>query len=136
MSVKWNTPNVQADKNITLIAVINDQVLDKETSAVDNTYTQRAVIKNVVYEQPTESIVIPNPPQRNDNTRVIWREQRFENDRFVWREFYAELKVTATLDYDTKDKGYIKSGYGFSINGKTSVNTNYDKSELITALSN
>lgn len=134
VSVKWDTPNVQADKNITLIAVINpDQVLDKEESNVNNTYTQRAVIKNVMYEQPIESITIPVPPQRSEQPRVTWKEQRYENDRFVWREFYAELKVNAVLDYDTKDKGYIKSGYGFTIKVTPFVSTNYDKLELITA---
>lgn len=133
VSVKWDTPNVQADKNITLIAVINpDYVLDKEESNANNTYTQKAVIKNVVYEQPIESVTMPAPPQRSEQPRVTWKEQRFENGRFVWQEFYAELKVTADLDYDTKDKGYIKSGYGFSIKVTTSVNTNYDKQKFIT----
>lgn len=134
VSVKWETPNVQADKSVTLIAAINpDQVLDHETSAADNTYTQRAVIKNVTYDEPLESITVPLPPQRSEQPRVAWSEQRFENGRFVWREFYAELSVTATLDYATKDEDYIKSGYGFSINVTTAVNTNYDKPELITA---
>ena len=134
VSIKWDTPNVQADKNITLIAVINpDQVLNNETSAANNTYTQKAVIKNVSYDDPEESTTIPAPPQRSEQPRVTWKEQRFENDRFVWKDFYAELKVDAVLDYETKAKGYIKSGYGFSINVTTSVNTNYDRPELITA---
>lgn len=133
VSVKWDTPNVQADKNITLIATINpSQVLNNETSTANNTYTQNAVIKNVVYEQPEESKAIPAPPQRSEQPRVTWREQRFENDRFVWRDFYAELKVTAVLDYDTKEKGYIKSGYGFSIKVTTTVDTNYDRPDLVT----
>ncbi len=134
VSVKWDTPNVQADKNITLIAVINpDQVLNNETSTANNTYTQKAVIKNVSYDDPEESTTIPAPPQRSEQPRVTWKEQRFENNRFVWKDFYAELKVDAVLDYETKAKGYIKSGYGFSINVTTSVNTNYDRPELITA---
>lgn len=134
VSVKWDTPNVQADKNINLIAVINpDQVLDNETSAANNTYTQKAVIKNVTYDEPEESTTILAPPQRSEQPRVTWKEQRFENDRFVWKDFYAELKVDAVLDYDTKAKGYIKSGYGFFINVTTSVDTNYDMPELITA---
>ena len=134
VSVKWDTPNVQADKNITLIAVINpDQVLDNETSNANNTYTQKAIIKNVTYDEPEENTTIPAPPPRSEQPRVTWKEQRYENDRFVWKDFYAELKVDAVLDYETKAKGYIKSGYGFSINVTTSVNTNYDKPELITA---
>ena len=134
VSVKWDTPNVQADKNITLIAVINpDQVLDNETSNANNTYTQKAIIKNVTYDEPEENTTIPAPPPRSEQPRVTWKEQQYENDRFVWKDFYAELKVDAVLDYETKAKGYIKSGYGFSINVTTSVNTNYDKSELITA---
>ncbi|AFV02324.1 MULTISPECIES: hypothetical protein [unclassified Dehalobacter] len=134
VSVKWDTPNVQADKNITLIAVINpDQVLDNEESNANNTYTQKAIIKDVAYDQPEESTTIPAPPQRSEQPRVTWKEQRFENDRLVWKDFYAELKVDAVLDYDTKAIGYIKSGYGFSINVITSINTNYDRPELITA---
>lgn len=134
VSVKWNTPNVQADKNITLVATINpDQTLDNETTAANNTYTQKAVIKNVTYDEPEESRIIPAPPQRSDQPRVTWWEQRYENGRFVWRQFYAELKATAVLDYDTKAKGYLKSGYGFSISVTATVNTNYDRPDLITA---
>lgn len=134
VSVKWNTPNVQADKNITLIATINpDKNLDNETTAANNTYTQKAVIKNVSYNEPEESRPVPAPPQRNEQPRVTWWEQRYENGQFVWRQFYAELKVTAMLDYDTRAKGYLKSGYGFSISVTATVNTNYDKPELITA---
>ena len=134
VSVKWNTPNVQADKNITLVATINpDQTLDNETTAANNTYTQKAVIKNVTYDEPEESRTIPAPPQRSEQPRVTWWEQRYENGRFVWRQFYAELRVTAVLDYDTKAKGYLKSGYGFSISVTATVNTNYDRPELITA---
>jgi hypothetical protein len=134
VSVKWNTPNVQADKNITLVATINpDQTLDNETTAANNTYTQKAVIKNATYDEPEESRTIPAPPQRSEQSRVTWWEQRYENGRFVWRQFYAELKVTAVLDYDTKAKGYLKSGYGFSISVTATVNTNYDRPDLIAA---
>lgn len=134
VSVKWNTPNVQADKTITLVATINpDKVLDNETTTANNTYTQKAVIKNVTYDEPEESRTIPAPPQRSEQSKVTWWEQRYENDRFVWRQFYAEMKVTAVLDYDTKAKGYLKSGYGFSISVTATVNTNYDRPELITA---
>ena len=134
VSVKWNTPNVQTDKNITLVATINpDKVLDNETTTANNTYTQKAIIKNVTYDEPEESRTIPAPPQRSEQPRVTWWEQRYENGRFVWRQFYAELKVTAVLDYDTKAKGYLKSGYGFSISVTSTVNTNYDRPELITA---
>lgn len=133
VSVKWDTPNVTADKNITLIATINpDNLPPNESSSGNNTYTQKAVIQNVTYGVPTESKIVPNPPQRNENSRVTWSEQRFENDRFLWRSFYAELRVNANIDYDTKAKGYIKSGYGFTIKATTSVVTNYDKPELIT----
>ena len=133
VSVKWDTPNVQVDKNITLIATINlDHTLTNEITSANNTYTQRAVIQNVTYEQPVESKVIPDPPQRNDNPRIEWSEQRYKNDRFVWRSFYAELKVNSDIDYDTKAKGYIKSGYGFSIRVITTIDTNYDRPELIT----
>lgn len=134
VSIKWDTPNVQADKNITLIANINpDHALANEESATNNTYTQKAIIQNVLYEQPSESTTIPAPPQRFENPRVTWLEQRYENDRFVWKSFYAELKINAAIDYETKAKGYIKSGYGFSINITVTVDTNYDKPELITA---
>jgi hypothetical protein len=64
---------------------------------------------------------------------VTWWEQRYENGQFVWRQFYAELRVNATLDYDTKAKGYLKSGYGYAIRVTATVNTNYDQPELITA---
>ena len=134
VSVKWDTPNVQADKNITLIATINpDGTLDNETSTANNTYIQKAVILNVAYDEPEESTTLPAPPQRSQQPRVTWWEQRYENGQFVWREFYAELKVSASLDYDTKAKGYLKSGYGYAIRVTTIVNTNYDKPELITA---
>jgi hypothetical protein len=134
VSVRWDTPNVQADKNITLIATINpDGTLDNETSTANNTYIQKAVILNVVYDEPEESRTIPAPSQRSEQPRVTWWEQRYENGQFVWRQFYAELKVSAVLDYDTKAKGYLKSGYGFAINVTATVNTNYDKPELITA---
>ena len=134
VSIKWDTPSVQTDKNITLIATINpDRTLSNESSTENNTYTQRAVIKNVTYDEPEENRIIPAPPQRNDQPKVTWWEQRYENGQFVWRQFYAELKVTATLDYDTKAKGYLKSGYGFSISVTTTVDTNYDRPELITA---
>ncbi|KJS86660.1 hypothetical protein [Desulfosporosinus sp. BICA1-9] len=133
VAVKWDTPSVQADKNITLIATINpDRTLNNESSTNNNTYTQRAVIKNVTYDEPEESRTIPVPPQRSDQPKVTWWEQRYESGQFVWQQFYAELKVTATLDYDTKAKGYLKSGYGFSINVTTTVDTDYDRPELIT----
>lgn len=131
--VKWDTPSVQADKNITLIAIINpDRTLSNESSTENNTYTQRAVIKDVNNDVPEESRSIPVPPQRTDHPKVTWWEQRYENGQFVWRQFYAELKVTATLDYETKATGYLKSGYGFSIKVINTVNTNYDRPELIT----
>jgi len=134
VSLQWNTPNVQADKNITLIATINpDKTLDNETTNSNNTYTQRAVIKNVTYDNPEESQTLPEPPQRSDQPKVTWWEQRYENGQFVWRQFYAELQVSAMLDYDTKSKGYLKSGYGYSIRVTATVNTNYDRPELITA---
>lgn len=134
VSVKWDTPNVQADKNVTLIATINpDEVLDNEASTSNNTYTQQAVIKNVTYTEPEESRALPDPPPRSEQPRVTWREQRYENGQFVWRQFYAELKVAAALDYDTKSRGYLKSGYGYSIRVTATVDSNYDKPELITA---
>lgn len=134
VSLRWDTPNVQADKNITLIAIINpDQSLNNEGTTDNNTYTQKAVIENVTYGEPQESRTLPNPPQRTEQPRVTWWEQRYENGQFVWREFYAELKVNATLDYDTKAKGYLKSGYGYSIRVTASVSTNYDRPELITS---
>ena len=132
VSVKWDTPNVQADKSVTLIAAINSQASGNETSAANNTFTQRAGIKNVTYETPLESVTVPVPPQRSAISRLTWWEQRYENGGFVWKSYYAELKVTASLGYDTKPQGYIKSGYGFAINVTTSVETNYDKPELIT----
>lgn len=134
VAVKWNTPSIQTDKNITLIATINpDKILYNETTTANNTYTQKAVIQNVIYEEPEESWVLPNPLQRSEQARVTWQEQRYENDGFVWRQFYAELKVSAALDYDTKTKGYLKSGYGYSIRVTATVDTNYDRPELITA---
>ncbi len=133
VSLRWDTPNVQADKNITLIAIINpDQALNNEGTTDNNTYTQKAVIENVIYGEPQESRTLPDPPNRNEQPRVTWWEQRYENGQFIWREFYAELKVSAVLDYDTKAKGYLKSGYGYSIKVNATVNTNYDKPELIT----
>ncbi|SHJ20291.1 hypothetical protein SAMN02745975_01514 [Geosporobacter subterraneus DSM 17957] len=134
VSVRWDTPNVQADKYITLIATINpDRNLNNETSFANNTYTQKAVIKNVTYDEPEESRTLPDPPQRKEQPRVTWWEQRYENGKFVWHEYYAELKVSAELDYATKGKGYLKSGYGYSIKVIASVSTNYDRPELITA---
>jgi hypothetical protein len=134
VSVKWDTPSVQADKNVTLIATINpDEVLDNETSTNNNTYTQPAVIKNVTYTEPEESRILPDLPPRSEQPRVTWWEQRYENGQFVWRQFYAELRVNAALDYDTKSRGYLKSGYGYAIRVTATVNTNYDRPELITA---
>jgi len=134
VSLRWDTPNMQADKDITLIATINpNQTLGNESTAANNIYTQKAIIQNVTYGEPEESRALPDPPKRNDQPRVTWWEQRYENNQFVWREFYAELNVSATLDYDTKAKGYLKSGYGYSIKATTTVNTNYDRPELITA---
>jgi len=133
VSVRWDTPSIQTDKNITLIATINpDEILDNETSTANNTYTQQAVIKNVTYEEAEESRALPDPPQRNEQPRVTWWEQRYENGQFVWRQFYAELKVAAALDYDTKSRGYLKSGYGYAIRVTATVDTNYDRPELIT----
>ncbi len=133
VSVKWDTPNVQNDKSVTLIATISSsQASGNETSAGNNTYTQRATIKNVTYETPFESVTVPVPPQRSAISRLTWWEHRYENGGFVWKNYYAELKVTASLDYDTKAKNFIKSGYGFAVNVTSSVDTNYDKPELIT----
>lgn len=64
---------------------------------------------------------------------MTWWEHRYENGAFVWHEYYAELSVSATLEYATKEKNYLKSGYGYSITVMPTVRTNYDKSELITA---
>lgn len=134
VSFKWDTPNVQADKTITLIATINpDHTLDNESSTSNNVYTQKAVIRDISYGEPDESRAIPDPPQRSDQPKVTWWEQRYENGQFIWHEYYAVLKVSATLDYDTKGKGYLKSGYGYSITVTTSVDTNYDRPELITS---
>ena len=134
VSVKWDTPNVQADKGVTLIATINpDEVLDNETSTSNNTYTQQAVIKNATYTEPEESRILPDPPPRSEQPKVTWWEQRYENGQFVWRQFYAELKVAAALDYDTKSCGYLKSGYGYVIRVTATVNSNNDRPELITA---
>jgi hypothetical protein len=125
---------VQADKDITLIAVINpDKSLNNESTTDNNIYKQQAVIENVTYEEPKESRALPDPPKRSEQPRVSWWEQRFENGRFVWHEYYAELKVSAALEYATKDKGYLKSGYGYSIKVTASVSTNYDQPGLITA---
>lgn len=133
VSLRWDTPNVQADKNITLIATINpDRTLDNESSIGNNMYTQNAVIQNVIYSEPKESPSIPSPPQRSDVSKVTWWEQRYENEQFVWHQYYAALQVNAVLDYDTKSKGYLKSGYGYSIRVTATVSTNYDKPELIT----
>jgi len=134
VSIKWDTPNVQADKNITLIATINpDRTLDNESSAANNIYTQKAVILNVTYGIPEESRSLPTPPPRQDQPRVTWWEQRYEDGQFVWRQFYAELQVSASLEYETKPKGFLKSGYGYSIFVTTTIKTNYDQPELITA---
>ena len=133
VSLCWDTPNVQADKDITLIATINpNHTLNNESTMDNNVYKQKAVIKNVTYEEAQESRTLPNPPDRTEQPRVTWWEQRYENGVFVWREYYAELKVSAELDYATKNKGYLKSGYGYSIKVTASVSTNYDKPELIT----
>lgn len=134
VSLRWDTPNVQADKDITLIAIINpERTLGNESTADNNIYKQKAVIVNITYEEPEESRTLPNPPQRSEQPGVTWWEQRYENGGFVWHEYYAELKVSAELEYATKGKGYLKSGYGYSIKVTTSVSTNYDKPELITA---
>jgi hypothetical protein len=134
VSIRWDTPNVQADKDVTLIAIINpEQSLKNETTADNNTYTQKAIVQNVSYLEPDESRALPDPPTRNEQPRVTWWEQRYENGKFVWHEYYAELKVSAELDYATKGKGYLKSGYGYSIKVIASVSTNYDRPELITA---
>lgn len=133
VSLRWDTPNVQADKDITLIAIINpDQTLGNESTADNNVYKQKAIIQDITYEAPQESRTLPEPPKRKEQPRVTWWEQRYENGLFVWREFYAELKVSAALNYDTKAKGYLKSGYGYSIRVTATVNTNYDRPELIT----
>lgn len=134
VSLRWDTPSVQADKDINLIAVINpEHTLDNESSADNNLYKQKAVIENVTYEEPEESRSLPAPPQRSEQPRLTWWEQRYENGAFVWHEYYAELKVSEVLDYATKNKGYLKSGYGYSIKVSATVNTNYDRPELITA---
>lgn len=133
VSLRWDTPNVQADKSITLNAVINpDGTLNNESTRENNTYTQKAVIQDVAYGQPEESRALPNPPERQEQPRTSWWEQRYEGGQFVWRKFYAELQVSAALDYATKAKGYLKSGYGYSIRVTASVRTNYDRPELIT----
>lgn len=134
VSVCWNTPNVQVDQTISMIATINpDKSLNNESTADNNVYKQKAVIENVAYEEPEESRSLPEPPQRKEQPRVTWWEQRYENGRFVWHEYYAELKVNATLEYATKNKEYLKSGYGYSIKVSAAVNTNYDRPELIIA---
>lgn len=86
VSIRWDTPNVQGDKDITLIAIINpEQSLGNEGTADNNTYTQQAVIQNVSYGEPEESRVPPNPPKRDEQPKVTWWEQRYEGGRFVWR---------------------------------------------------
>lgn len=132
--LRWDTPNVQADQDITLIAIINpDQSLDNEGSIDNNTYTQKAVVQNIEYGEPQESRSVPPPPKRQEQPRVTWWEQRYVGGQFVWKEFYAELNVSAVLNYDTKSKGYLRSGYGYSIQVNTTVSSNYDKADLITA---
>jgi hypothetical protein len=81
VSIRWDTPNVQADKDITLIAIINpEQSLGNEGTNDNNTYTQKAVIQNVSYEEPEESRILPDPPKRNEQPKVTWWEQRYENN--------------------------------------------------------
>ncbi len=133
VSVKWDTPNVQKDTAVMMKATVSSgRPLGNESSSENNTYTQCAVIKNVSYDTPDEATDIPVPPQRSAVSKVTWWEQRYENGKIVWKSFYAELKVSATLTYETMSKGYIKSGYGFGIQVNTTVDTNYDKPELIT----
>lgn len=44
---------------------------------------------------------------------------------------WARLSATAKTTYRTKDKGYLRSGYGFELDITVTVTTNYDKPELI-----
>lgn len=68
-----------------MIAIINpEQSLRNESTAENNTYTQKAVIKNISYGEPEESRSLPNPPKRSEQPRVTWWEQRYEGGKFVW----------------------------------------------------
>jgi hypothetical protein len=128
----WETPEVNTIRNITITATVDHQNVISESNESNNTKSIAAVIKPIGYESPIEYRTYPAAPGRTNNDLVTWTEQRYEGGGVITKSFWARLSLTASINYNTQSKGYMRSGYGFEISVKPIVTTNYDKPELIT----
>lgn len=128
----WETPNVDTIRNITINATVDPQNVISESNESNNTKSISAVIKPIGYEMPVEYKSYPTAPNRTGNDYVTWTEQRYEGGSIVTKSYWARLSLSASINYNTQAKGYMRSGYGFEITVKPVVTTNYDKPELIT----
>lgn len=130
---KWHTPDVTATKSVTIRAQINKSKVIAESTYDNNVVEFEAQIMNMNYNPPAETgPAYPAPPSRSTLGKITWTEQRYEGGKIVNKEYYVRLRVTAEIDYTTEDAGYIRSGYGFGLVMNYSIETNYDKPDLIT----
>ena len=130
---KWHTPTVTATRNVSIKATVNEDRTVTEESYVNNTLTFVAEVQNMSYVKPKENKEsYPVAPSRDTNSTITWTELRYEDGKLVTKEFYVTLDVEVNVDYTTKTKGYIRSGYGFTMDVKYNIRTNYDNPNLIT----
>jgi hypothetical protein len=130
----WIAPNAPGD--ITITAEVNPQHNISETNYNNNKMSVNAKLEYT-------------PRPGCDNTERRWMEERYSHtetstivvdgvsetysvDVYVMKEFYAKVSISAKLiPGDT-----MKSGYGVECEVTTTIETNYDKPNVVTGIQN
>ncbi len=130
---RWHTPSVAADRTLTARAELVKGTEIREYSYDNNACSFEIRVKNTDRSLPDELYrEYPSVPSRPKVSRVEWTEQRYEDGRIKTHTYFAELIAAADISYTTKAQKYIRSGYGFGLNLRYGIRTNYDRPELIT----
>ncbi len=130
---KWKTPESGI---VTLKAEVNYEKKHWEIDYDNNKYSLDVKIEPYIWKKILDTpkiAIIPAPKPESISYRE-WEEWRFEkrdqSGKAIYerKKFWVKLNMTISLD-----KSKMKSGYGFYINAKTSIDTNYDRPEFIIA---
>ncbi len=129
----WHTPEVDSTKELTVIATVNSDKALLESEYGNNSLEFTVEVRNMSFAAPIEQgEAYPNVPFRVTRSRVEWTEQTYSNGRIVTNSYYAELLMDPQITYTTKGQGYIRSGYGYTLELTYTINTNYNRDEFIT----
>lgn len=129
----WHTPEVDSTKQLNVTATVNGDKVLSESDYSNNSLEFTVQVRNMSFATPTEQgEAYPSVPYRTSTGRVEWTEQTYINGQIVVNSYYAELKVDAKTHYTTKEQGYIRSGYGYTMELTYTINTNYHRDKLIT----